>query len=222
MSLTCEQVTVQALARASEVSNTIPATRSLCYRRIGVRQQLLLEGAAKANPEFYGASATAPLTAGVADLADIVDPVPVPAMIQTVQVANPGTSGLLAGATVNIVPADDIESAIRPRATFRDRVLRGVGVELALVTSVAIYYARRAPVYGATDKDTVVELASPYDELLVIDLARWLLAKSPGAAKPEAVAAVTAMSAEEAALATAFSDYVRDYAPMQARFGTGL
>lgn len=222
MSLTLEQITVLALARAGEVADIGPVPRSVAYRRIGIDQQLILEDAGRSNPEFYGAAATANLTAGVADFADVVPPVPTPALIQIIVIANPGTSGLLAGTVINVVPFDDVESAIPPRATLRDLVLRQVGTELALITSVTMAYSRRSPMYLPTDGGTVVELASPYDELLVIRLAKWLVAKHPKASSPDAVQLITAMTSEENALTALFTGYVKSYAPMGSRFGIGI
>jgi hypothetical protein len=218
MTLTLEQIARQALARAYDVTQTVPLSRAPMYRRISVRQGIILLQAAKANPDFYGASATADLIGGAVDLADIADPVPLPATISRVSIADPGTSTWLAGTEINIVPLHDHASSIPPRMTLRDRVLRAVGAELDNVVSLTIAYAREAPSYTARDKDVAVELASPFDELLVIDLAKYLLSKVPAGTSPIGAATLIAANQEETALMTDYLGYVRAFGPLQDRF----
>lgn len=223
MTMTCEEATRFALARAYEVTSEVPATRSLCYRQLGLRQQQLLSAAGRANPEFYGASASADLDAGVADFADI-DPanVPQPAFIQLVTISNPGTSLWRAGTIVSIVPIVDWTAGIAPRATLRDLVLRQVAADLDGVQTITMYYTRLAPAYDHDDADTPLELESPWDDVLVIDLAKALLTKSPAATSAAVVSLLQAMAAEETSKVEAFLNYVRDFTPIEARFGVSI
>lgn len=218
MSLTCEEITIQALARASEVSNTVPATRTLAYRRIGLRQQQLFAAAAKVNSDYYGACAETNLVAGAADLADIASPVPTPELVSKVCVENPGTSAYVNGDEVNIVQTVDITAALAPRMTLRDLVLQQVGTELAGVTSIMIYYSRLPKAYGPTDAATLTEISSPWDELLVVDLTIYLLRKAPIDAAVRKLA-IDSLKVEEAELLSGYLTHVREYGPVQDRFG---
>lgn len=220
MSLTCGQVHKNALARAWQATKEIPTPEALAFRRVGVYQQTLIAAAGKENPEFYGASATTSLVGGAADFGDIADPVPVPALIDAIVIG--AASGYAGGTEISIVPASDPASGVRPRATLRDLVLRGIGTDLDGVSSVTMYYTRQAPMYGPDDRDTVVELASPHDELLVIDLAEYMLARSPSASSAAVVALLAAMANEKKEALGQFMDYVKNYAPMGSRFGTGI
>ena len=66
MTTTVEDLVEQALSRCAEYGGNYPATRSLLYRRLGVRQQELFAAAARANPEYFGATAIGTLDANKA------------------------------------------------------------------------------------------------------------------------------------------------------------
>lgn len=220
---TLREITRRARARVEKVTNEYPFTDALAYRRIGYRQQQLFAQASKANPEYYGTSIVGTLSVdGALDLRDVVDPTPTPEDIQDVQVANPGTSAIPAGRSVKIVSVIDAKSAIPPRATLRDGVIRQWGDELAGVTSLVIYCSRRAPVYLPTDHAVVVELEVPYDALLELDLARRLLLQSPISQTPAGQALVADIAGEEKELLDQFLDHIRRSTPQLSRFGVGL
>lgn len=220
--MTCEEIALQALARAYEVTQTVPSVRSVMYRRIGVRQQMIMLAAAKTNPDFYGTSATGDLDDGALDFADLEDTegAGIPSAIAKVTIADPGTSDWAANTEVVVVAETDIAAAIPPRATVRDRVLRGVEDELDGVTSLTIFYAREGPVYDGTSRDVAVELANPWSELLVMDLARMLIAKSPASQSPQGAIVLKALDDEEQGMMADFLAYVSDYAPMVERFAS--
>lgn len=220
MPLTVEDVVVQALARASEVAEIgpQPMARTVMYRRVGVAQQRLFLLAARANLEYFGVCATAVLDAsGQADLADIATPVPTPELIQRIAIDDPGTSAYAAGTQVHLVSVADPDVANAPRMTLRDHVLRAVGDDLAQVTSVVVYYSRLPAAFGAGDGPKVVEVPEPFDELLVLDLTRWLLARSP-LTNPARDTALASVEAEAAQLLDDFLAHVGRFGPVEARF----
>lgn len=217
--LTCEEIAVQAMARASDITSSFPKTRSIMYRRIGVRQHQLFSRAAQINSEYFGTSAWATLDVdGAADLADFILPVPTPEQVQKVTVhAIDVGSPYAVGDEIAIVSVADPEAELAPRMTLRGGVLRQVGTDLATVNEVRVWYSRQPAVLGATSELTATEIPAPWDELLVVDLARHLLRSSKDTA--ERIAAITALDSEEVELLTGFDSHVAQYAARRERFG---
>jgi hypothetical protein len=219
MPITCEEIAIEALARAAEFGAEVPATRSLMYRRIGVRQAALFAEAGRVNQDYYGVCAIATLDNGAADLADIADPIPPLEAVTRVEVFDAGTSGIAAGTEINLVTLNDQDAATAPRMTLRNNVLRAVGADLDDVVSVEVYYSRSAKRLGATDANTNVELQAPWDELLVVDLTRYLLRKAISIKPDVRAAALELLDGEEAEMMAGFIRHVAEYAPYQTRFG---
>lgn len=219
MSLSCEEVAVQALARAAEVTETVPATRTLMYRRIGIRQQQLFAMGARVNSDYYGACAETNLIGGAADLADIASPVPIPELVSKVCIEDAGGSAYISGDEVNIVQTVDINAALAPRMTLRDLVLQEVGDDLTGVVSVMVYYSRLPKAYGPSDANTLTELSSPWDELLIVDLTKYLLRKARQLDEGARKLALDGLAAEESELLEGYITHVREYGPVQDRFG---
>lgn len=218
--MTTEDIAVLALARATEFTDHVPSTRSLMYRRIGVRQQQLFARAARVNPEYFGICATGVLEDMQADLADLVTPLEAADTVTKIEVANAGTSALSTGMEVRVVALSDPEAELPPRCTIRNRVIRGVGNDLAGVVSVTIHYSRLPVRLTATDGAKEMELPEPHTELLVVDLAKDLIAKTVMLSPPDRTVALEVFSAEEEPLLLAFDAHVREYAGSRsARFG---
>jgi hypothetical protein len=219
--LTCEEIAVLALARASEFTDAYPKARSLMYRRIGVRQQQLFALASELNQDFYGSAASATLDAQKrADLQDIAAPVPTPEQIQRVEVyATDGNAAAPAvGTEIAIVPLGDLNAEDPPRATLRDLLLTQVGTDLAHVTDILVHYARVPQSYAPTDGDTAVEMPAPYDELLVIDLTLWLVRAARGLNEQIRAEAVTLLTAEESGLVDGWQTHVEHAIVTSSRF----
>lgn len=217
--MTAEEAAVLAMARTSEITDQYPATRALMYRRLGLRQRELMGMAAKANPDYYGVCAISPLDGQTAtDLNDIVEPVPTPELIEGVLIEDPGTSAYVQGQEVAIVSWQQRDVELPPRATIRDLVLQGVGDDLAGVLSVEIYYSRLAAEFGPFDKDSVLELQHPHNELLIVDLTRHLLRKATRLPDDVRNVSLAALDAEEAPLLKAYLDHVVQYTPRVTRF----
>jgi len=199
-----EDLTIQALARCAEFGNDYPQTRSVLYRRLGVRQQQLFAAAARTNPEYFGATAIGTLDSGgkisLASLGDPTATVPVEAMerIMRIEVAASSGTAPAAGTEINVVAVTDAESAaLPPRVTIRGGTIAPVGSDLTGVTEILVYYARRPFRTNYDDKNTVIELPEPFQDLLVVDLARFTLRKMASLTKEVRQVALAALDAEE-------------------------
>lgn len=217
--MTAEDIVVLAMARTSEITDAYPATRSLAYRRLGLRQRQLQALAARENPDYYGVCAETPLVNLAADLNDIATPVPMPELIQKVTIEDHGTSTWTNGKVISIVPLSDLNAELPPRMTLRDLVLQSVGNDLLNVTSIMVFYSRLADVFAPTDGGAVVELQDPFNELLVLDLVKVFLAKATRLDATIRQTSIETFAAEEASLLTAYLDHVRTYGPYSTRFG---
>jgi hypothetical protein len=202
---TVEELTVQALARCAEYSNSYPTTRSVLYRRLGVRQQQLFSAAARANPEYFGATADGTLDGnGEIALATTGDPRatnPVPNMelISRVEVlASSGEDAPAVGSEINVVAVTDAEAAaLPPRLTIRGGTFAPVGNDLAQVTQIRVFYSRRPFRLDYEDEATEVELPEPFHDLLILDLARFTLRKMASLTQEVRQVALAALDAEE-------------------------
>lgn len=217
--MTADEIAELALARVSIFTKNFPTTRGLMYRRIGVRLRQLQMKATKANGDFLGVFATADLTAGAADLNDVVEPTPTPAAIQRITVQDKGLSNTVEnGDEIHLVPLADPTAAIAPRCTLRDGVLEQVGSDLDGVISIRVDYSKLSKVLTATDKATVVDLMEPWIELLVIDLTSYLLSLTTEMDSAKKTEALSLLAAEETEMFDDFMQFVRDYAPTEDRF----
>ncbi len=183
------------------------------YRRIGKRQQQLMSMASKVSPDYHGACATGDLdSTGCLDLRDLETAAGLDqaGVIQRLEVNDPGTSGLPTGTQVHLISRDDLKAAVAPRATLRDRIIRGIEPDLDGVTSIDVYYGRIADMPAtAEDGTTDLEMHEVHQELLIIDLTKDLVRKALELS-PEAKAAILAiLDVEEQA---ALADYTNDVA----------
>lgn len=224
--MTADQVAELALSRAMEHSEEVPATRSLMYHRIGVRQQELFGLAARINPDFYGVCAKASLRdelgawVGAASLMDLgeVD-TPKAEHVSRVEVYDAGSSELEVGVEVHIVPLSDTSCAFPPRVTLRNHTLRQVGVDLVGVEKLEVFYSRMPLSIGPAGGDIALELPEQYQTLLVVDCARDLFRRST--ALPGRPALVAMMDQEEAPVLADYLLHVQRFAgALVSRFDT--
>lgn len=224
---TVEDLVIQALARAMEFGDTFPTTRSVMYRRLGVRQQQLFAAVARENPEYFGDSAIGTLDAnGAIDIGltgnpDAPDPVEAMEVISRIEVENKGTSALTNGQEINTVPLTDPDAAFAPRVTIRGNIIRQVATDLAGVTSIRVYYSKRPFRLDPDDKNTLIVLPEPFHDLLVVDLTRWLLRKAATVPEQVRTVALGALDAEETEGIGNFLAQAREYtsAVERGRFG---
>lgn len=223
--MTFDEIVDNAKARALDFGATFPSTRRVLYRRIEIHQQDLFSQAGRVNPDYFGVSATGTLDAnGIADLKDqqaSIDVDPATSVVR-VEVEDAGTHPtLVTGDEINIVSLSDVEAALAPRMTLRNFALRQVGTELAGVVSICAFYAYRpenktTPLDGSED----AELPAVYQELLVIDLTKWMVKMTLGLETQVKAAALAALSEEEDEMSGVFMAEVTDYAGVQvSRFG---
>lgn len=224
--MTFQEIVDNAKARAVDFGGTFPSTARVLFRRIEIRQQEVFSAASRVNPDYFGVSASGTIdaTSLSADLKDMesapnVDPA---ANVSRVEVLDPGTHPtLVAGDEIKIVPLSDIDAAVAPRMTLRNFVLTSVGQEIAGVVTILVSYGYR-PENSATPLDgtEVAELPDVYQELLVIDLVKWMLKQTLELAPETKAAAIAVLSEEEDETMGAFMAEVADYAGAQlSRFG---
>jgi hypothetical protein len=223
--MTFDEIVDNGKARALDFGATFPSTKRVLYRRIEIHQQELFSQATRVNPDYFGVSATGTLDAtGATDIKDQqasvnVDPA---ANITRVEVEDAGTHPtLVTGDEIHVVSLNDIEVAFPPRMTLRNFILRQVGTDLAGVVSVRASYGYR-PENKATplDGSEVAELPAVYQELLVIDLTKWMVRMTLALETQIKAAALAALSEEEGEMVGAFMAEVTDYAGAQvSRFG---
>ncbi len=209
---TLEDLAVIGLSRALDFSQEVPSTRSLLWRRLLVRQQQLFAMAGKLNPDYFGALVEGTLDANFrVNLRDLVnhaslDPA---STVQRVEIKNIGTSSFVTGDRVAVVSIDDVDAEEIPRMTLRDFVLKGVGTDLNLVTSVCVAYSRIPDVVATPDGTEIPSLPDQYQELLVVDLARDLLRKTLSLGAEARAAGIATLSEEEGPL---LADYQAEVA----------
>ncbi|KKK77831.1 hypothetical protein LCGC14_2849660, partial [marine sediment metagenome] len=107
--------------------------------------------------------------------------------------------GYTNGDEVNVVQLNDVAAAaLAPRVTLRNQILKQVGTDLALVTSVRLYYSRRPfRLTDSEDGSTTVDFPEQWEELLVIDLAKWITRKATNPPLEQRTAALVSLDAEE-------------------------
>jgi hypothetical protein len=226
--VTVDELADQALARCAEFGQTYPATRSLLYTRLGGRQQELFAAAARANPEYFGATALGILdgngTVSLKSLGDpaAVDPVPSMELISRIEISASSGAGVpVPGTEVNAVPITDPGAALPPRVTIRGGNIAAVGTDLVGVTQLTVFYSHRPFRIGPTDGDKDAELPESFQDLLVLDLALFMLRKTASLPKEVRETALAALSAEEKEQLSNFLAHVQAFtsAVERGRFG---
>jgi hypothetical protein len=210
--LTPREALNQAFAWLGSWGININSTpESVLFGRMSFRQAELFGWANSIDREYFGKSAVLPLSNGEANLATIADL----GVVQVLTIQDRGTSSLISGERVRIVRADDTRD-LRPRATLRNRIIRGVGNDLAGVASLNVFYSQGAPQITVSGAGAIM-IPSPFDELLSLDVARFVLARDPATTESAAVAFLTAQEAQRLA---AFEVHIRQsYQALESRFG---
>jgi hypothetical protein len=222
--MTYEEIVQAAMERASEFGATGNLVRSTLYYRMGRRQSQLFQRSAVLNPDFYGVCIVVLLSADrAADLEDVPENESPVGRIERVEIADPGSSAWPARTTVAVVPLNDPDSAIAPRVTMREFVLRGVSTDLTGVVSLRIYYTKQARPVRPSDGERVAEIREPYVHLLVLDLAQFVLKQMQLRGAEGLDAAIASIKAEEDELVkdyeTHMTHIVLDVADRFRRFG---
>lgn len=219
--MTVDEMVEQALGRLGEFGAAYPSARGPVYRRIGMRQRQLFAQAGKLNPDRFGAIVIGNMQTvngmRVLDLSDIEPPLEEPELIQRVEIiVEQGPYEV--GQQVTIVSVADFGAELPPRAIIRDRVLYGLAGELDFVDAVRLYYTKLPALIGLSDKAVELALEAPWDTLLEIDAAKWMIAKATQVSAETRAAALASLSAEETVLHADFLSHVAAYAPTVSRF----
>lgn len=216
---TFEDIRVGALIRVSEFTDYRPTGTQAPYRRIGIRQQELFADATHENPEYAGQCAIGTVDSGAVALTSMSPPVATPERITKIIIKTVnGSTKYKVGDEITIVPVADPDG-IPPRAYLRNKTLIGVDGELDGVGSIEMFYPYRPEPTSATEDGTrLVEIADPYSELLVVDLAEDYLAKALQLDQKIRDAIIALFKAEETDMHERWLQHVREYAPIQSRF----
>jgi hypothetical protein len=206
--VTADDIIDAAMARCTDLGASVPTTKSVMYRRIGVRQSQIFSFIADANPEFLGRTAIIPLTAGQYDLATL--PAPKAERVTDIRVSNPGTSGLVTRERINLVTVDDVDAHLPPRVVVRDQVIQQVENDLAGVVSLTLYYSRK-PTATAIIGTTAMELPDQFQDLLVLDIAKQSIRKLLDVEPQRRDGWIDLLSAEEKSLLSTLSAHVRHF-----------
>lgn len=218
--VTVDAMVEQALVRVNDVTDTYPSTRLPMYRRVGLTQRKIFVRAAQVNPDYYGTDVTVTLAANAADLSAIID---APELIQRIEIADPGTSGYAAGTEVSVITMTDPDAELAPRVTLRRQRLASVGSDLAGVVSLKIWYVHvPSPIAATEDGSTVLALDQPWDALLEVDLAGWIIGKATALAPDVRKTAIEMFAAESTDLMSEFEAHLRTVAPTVQRFMSPL
>ena len=184
-----------AIAIVSDYTDNWPASRPTMMRRINQKQQQVFSITPKWDREYYGICAICRLDSdGRADLEDIEaqddGSVYEIEMIDDIRISGTKPSGgdYDVGQRVNLVPAYDAENHLAPRMTLRSRRLESYGNDFEDKNrgyrQVEIFYSRRPltikpdGIVGDNPDEIDVELESPFDDLLVWDLAKDLIRRT--------------------------------------------
>lgn len=214
---TVEDIAIQAIARCAEYSDSFPTARSVLYRRIGVRQQQLFAAAARANPEYFGATADGTLdSTGLISLSTLgdpkaTDPAPNMELISKILVSASQEGAPDPGTEIHVVPITDPAAALPPRLTIRGGVFEPVGDDLNGVTAIRVYYSHRPFRTDYSDGNTLIELPEPFHDLLVADAARFLLRKMATLSQEVRQVALAALQAEEQEALANFLQHVASF-----------
>lgn len=210
---TSDDLVTAALSRAADFGAAYPGPRSVLYRRLSNRLHQLFAAAARWNPEYFGVSAVGTLDSGGVSFSTMgaSGGTYAPELVSRLEVADKGTSSYTNDDEINLVQLNDPDVALAPRATVRNQAIKQVGTDLALVTSVRMYYSRRPFRLAATDGATTVDFPEQWEELLVIDLTRWITRKSSNPPAEQRAAALKSLDDEEQETLVNFEQEVRSF-----------
>lgn len=225
--MTAEEAVLAALSQVADFTDVSPP-RTVLYRRLSVRQQQLFSEVANWNADFFGVCAIGEIINGECNLRDLIsgDATPPPGGVvpqpvlrfDRIEISDSGTSGYPNGQEVNVVTLNDSEGAtLPPRATIRSGVLKQVGAELMGVAALEFYYSRRPLPVASGGQE--LEIPEPFDQLLVFDLAKYLVGYAPSGVVAEASESLLAiLGAQETELLGEFRAYVTSFTPRKSRF----
>ena len=228
-------VDIERLARDIATTTQSSPPKAVVYRRIDQRQRELFRMAAEIDSEFYGACGTITVrqTGPIAVNLSASFPEGDVGQVDLVRVKALGTyqnpnraddnydERVEVGDEITICSAYDAPAHLPPRATIRDGVLAPIDTDFGLENQrfgeLEVFY-QRLPRSISDDED--VDLAKPWDMLLVWDAARFMVARAPEA---EAQRVIAMAKTEEAELLAQYRQHVASWSGVarSARFEGG-
>lgn len=218
-------------SRALDFGDGFPTTGPTAWRRIQIREQMVFSEVARVNPDYFGVNVT-----GLPDPNFDVDlksldvagsSIDATSLVTRVEVLDPGTSAYTARQAVNVITPNDPDAALAPRVWIRNFVVHGYQScdsvnDLQNVTSICIFYSYRpAPRTNPLDGSETSVLPSVWQEVLVTDMATWLLKQTISMGAEEKAAAINVLKAEDVEMMTVFLAEAADYGGAQvSRFGS--
>lgn len=220
LGMTVQEALDDARARCAEIGVEFPGTTSLLVRRMSQMQQRVFAAGAQWNPDYFGACAVGTLDNSALDVLSIIEPLAIPETITRIEIADAGSSGWATGQEVYPVTLSDRNAGIPPRAMVRNRVIIGVGTDLEGVNSVRLYYSPSPRPLDPTDVDHHLDVPSPHDAVIPLDLTLYILDKLPTATDLQTKAKAS-VSAEFMEAWQALESHVRSYVTTTVtRFGS--
>jgi hypothetical protein len=220
--MTFEEIERQARSLvAGRVSWQGPST--LLWQRIAQRQQEIVAKAAEANRGYFLTEAVAFVDNSRVELRTLMYEgasgsleVSLLDRIFRVEVEESGTSPWTPGTEIHVVPVLDPGVAFPPRMVLVGSQLRAVGGDLQGVDHVRIFYQARPSVQVAAETESV--LPDPYGELLVYDLAKFMLLRIARVKEEDEDPAYSMIRGLEKSLEAQFLEHVSRFALGQKRF----
>lgn len=219
--MTIQEIASAALARVAEYGANYPGSTASLVRRMSVRQAELFSLANRINPDYFGVCATAPVPHGGADLKLLIPPAFPADLISRIEIHDPGTSTYEVGEEVQVVSFSEKDGAFPPRVTLRDMTIRQVGTDLAGVAEIEVFYSRLPLPLPFDNPDYELEVTTHFQELLVLDLAKYVLRRASNLEGENRTAAIAEVVAEEEPLLGSFGEHVQSFSGAQIqRFAT--
>lgn len=211
LGMTVQEALDDARARCAEIGVEFPATTSLLVRRMSQMHQRVFASGAQWNPDYFGTCVVGTLDGSAIDVLAIIDPLEIPETITKVEIADAGSSEWAAGQEVYVVTLSDRDNAaIPPRALVRRKILYGVATDLAGVNSLRIFYSPCPLPLDPTDLARHLEVPSPHDAVIPLDLTLYILDKLPAQTEASAKGRAS-ITAEFIEAWQALESHVRSY-----------
>jgi hypothetical protein len=179
------------------------------YNRISSRQQELYGWVHSVDRDFYGIVVDLPLVDEAVEVPDLME------SVDEIFIGSPGTSGYWPNDKVRVVRNDDWMWHPPPRVTLRNGWIRGSGEDMVGVISLKLAGTRR-PAEISPKGEGDIDLPLPYQDLLALDLAKFVLIRDPETVSSPAMAFF--VNEEERKIAAFREHIVGRYRALEARF----
>ena len=229
--MTLQEIFDAGRARALDFGDGFPTTAPTAWRRIQIREQMVFSAVARTNPDYFGVNVIGlPNSDFDVDLKSLDvsgSSIDATSLVTRVEILDPGTSAYVARQTVNVITPNDPDAALAPRVWIRNFVVHGYksggeANDLQNVTSICIFYGfRPAPRLNPLNGTEDSALPTVWQEVLVTDIATWLLKQTLSMSVEAKAAAIGILKAEDDEMMAVFLAEAADYAGAQvSRYGS--